>query len=97
MKEDKTCPHCGGKLNFFYLKTTCPHCGVNLLYYNMEERLEQDAQKAAQEVDALWRLVRKLDKAHLIEKHCRKKGKPLPWEARESAEAPEAVPEEGTE
>ena len=93
MKEDKTCPHCGGKLKFFYLKTTCPHCGVNLLYYNMEERLEQDAQKAAREVEALWGFVRKLDKVHLIEKHCKKKDKPLPWGAGE----PEANPQDTAE
>ena len=80
MKEDKTCPHCGGKLKLFDLKPQCPHCGVDLLHYNMEERLEQDAQKAAQEVAALWSALRRLDKAHLMEKHFQKKGKPLPWE-----------------
>ncbi len=97
MKEDRTCPHCGGKLRFFYLKTTCPHCGVNLLYYNMEERLEADARKAAQEVDALWGVARKLDKAHLIEKHCKKKNKPLPWEAGETEPAPADAPGGETE
>jgi len=93
MKEDKTCPHCGGKLGVFYLKPVCPHCGVQLLYYNMEERLEADAQKAAQEVDALWRTLRRLDKARLIERHCRRKGKPLPWEAGEAAPPSENEPE----
>ena len=83
MKEDKTCPSCGGKLSLFYLKQTCPHCGVNLLTYNAEARLEQDAQKAAQEVETLWNRLRRLDKAHLIEKHYKKKGKPFPWEAAE--------------
>ena len=87
MKEDKTCPRCGGKLKFFYLKPTCPHCGAHLLYYNMEERLEADAKKAAQEVDALWCTLRKLDKVRLIEKHCQKKGKPLPWETGETGAA----------
>ena len=87
MKEDKTCPHCGGKLSLFYLKQTCPHCGVNLLTYNAQARLEQDAQKAAQEVEALWNRLRRLDKADLIEKHCNKKCKPLPWQAAEEKPA----------
>ena len=80
MKEDKTCPACGKKLSVFYFKPICPHCGADILRYHMEERLAQDAEKAAAEVQTLWRTVRKLDKAHLVEKHCRKKGKPLPWE-----------------
>lgn len=53
------CPKCGGKLNPLYLKQNCPHCGVNLVYYNAEERLEQDALKAEAEWEALGRwLVR---------------------------------------
>ena len=92
MKEDKTCPHCGGKLKLFYLKQTCPHCGVNLLTYDAQARLEQDAQKAAAEVDALWRGLRRLDKAHLIEKHYLKKGKPFPW-ADDTEPAPDDAPE----
>ena len=73
------CPKCGEKLSVFYLKQNCPNCGVNLLYYKMDEQLQADAEKAQQEVEALWRTVRKLDKAHLVEKYCRKKGRPLPW------------------
>ena len=69
MKEDRTCPACGKKLKVFYLKPNCPHCGADILRYNMEERLALDAQKAEEEVQALWRTVRKLDKAHLVEKH----------------------------
>lgn len=80
MKEDRTCPACGKKLKVFYLKPNCPHCGADILRYNMEQRLAQDAEKADAEVQALWRTVRKIDKAHLVEKHYRKKGKPLPWE-----------------
>ena len=80
MKEDRTCPACGKKLKVFYLKPNCPHCGAEILRCNMEERLALDAQKAEEEVQALWRTVRKIDKAHLVEKHYRKKGKPLPWE-----------------
>ena len=74
------CPNCGEKLSVFYLKQTCPKCGVNLLYYKIDEQLAADAAQAAKEVEALWRFLRKLDKARLIEKHCKKKGKTLPWE-----------------
>ena len=81
MKEDRICPCCGKKLKVFDLKPNCPHCGADILRYNMEQRLAQDAQKAAAEVQSLWRTVRKLDKAYLVEKYYRKKGKPLPWEA----------------
>ena len=78
--QNNVCPKCGGKLSVFYLKQNCPHCGVNLLHYDMEARLAADAEKAKREVQVLWAFLRKLDKAKLIEKHCRKKGKPLPWE-----------------
>ena len=83
MKEDKYCPACGQKLSFFYLKPECPGCGVDLLRYDIEGRLERDAAQAAEEVEALWRFLRKADKARVIEKYCRKKGKPLPWETQE--------------
>ena len=81
MKEDKYCPNCGRKLSLFYMKENCPACGVDLLRYDSEGRLERDAAQAAKEVEALWRFVRKADKARVIEKYCAKKGKPLPWEA----------------
>lgn len=85
MKEDKYCPKCGKKLSLFYLKPNCPACGVDLLRYDAEDRLERDAQQAAKEVEALWRFVRKADKARVIEKYCAKKGKPLPWEVEASS------------
>lgn len=47
------CPKCGGKIKATYLKQDCPHCGVNLLYYQMDERLKADAEKAQKEVDAV--------------------------------------------
>ena len=80
MKEDKYCPKCGRKLSLFYMKETCPGCGVDLLRYDSEGRLERDAQQAAKEVEALWRFIRKADKARVVEKYCNKKGKPFPWE-----------------
>ena len=85
MKEDKYCPCCGRRLSFFYMKQNCPCCGADILRYNAEARLREDAAQAEKEVEALWRFLRKLDKARLIEKYCRRKGKPLPW-ADETAE-----------
>lgn len=79
------CPKCGEKLRPLYMKQTCPKCGTNLLYYKMDERLAEDARNAQQEVDALWNFARKIDKAHVIEKYCAKKNKPLPWNKEEEA------------
>lgn len=47
------CPKCNEKLSPFYMKENCPKCGVNIVYYNLEERLEDDARKAQKEVDAV--------------------------------------------
>ncbi len=43
------CPKCGYKLRMIDIKAECPKCGVNLLYYNQQERLDQDADKAEEE------------------------------------------------
>lgn len=43
------CPNCGRKLSIFDRKPECPGCGVNLLFYNMEERLMTEADKAEAE------------------------------------------------
>lgn len=43
---ENKCPKCGAKLSVFYLKPECPKCGCNIMNYNMEERLEADADKA---------------------------------------------------
>ena len=80
MKEDKYCPCCGKRLSPLYMKINCPACGADLLRYDYEGRMERDAAQAAKEVEALWRFLRKADKVHVIERYCRKKGKPLPWE-----------------
>ena len=80
---DNKCPKCGEKLSFFYMKQTCPKCGVNLLYYGIEDRLAEDAEKAKKEVDTFWRIIRKIDVAHLVEWYCTKNKKPLPWESEE--------------
>ena len=43
------CPKCGYKLKFTDFKPDCPGCGVNLMYYNHQERLAEDADKAEAE------------------------------------------------
>ncbi len=52
MVENK-CPKCGEKLSIFYLKQECPKCHVNMLYYNLDERLEEDRIKALKEQTAV--------------------------------------------
>ena len=44
-----TCPNCGYKLKFYDWKPDCPKCKVNLVYYGMEEKLQNDADKAEAE------------------------------------------------
>lgn len=43
------CPKCGYKLRMIDIKAECPKCGVNLIYYNQQERLALDADKAEEE------------------------------------------------
>ncbi len=43
------CPKCGYKLRIFDVKAECPECGVNLIYFNQQERLAEDADKAEEE------------------------------------------------
>lgn len=43
------CPKCGYKLRMIDIKADCPKCGVNMLYYNHQERLAEDADKAEEE------------------------------------------------
>ena len=43
------CPKCGYKLRLIDIKAECPKCGVNLMYYNHQERLAEDADKAEEE------------------------------------------------
>ena len=51
------------------------------MYYKLDERLEQDVENAQKEVRDLWLFVKKLDRANVIEKYCKKHDKPLPWDA----------------
>lgn len=43
------CPKCGYKLRMIDVKAECPECGVNLVYFNHQERLAEDADKAEEE------------------------------------------------
>ena len=43
------CPKCGYHLRMIDIKADCPKCGVNLIYYNHQERLDADADKAEEE------------------------------------------------
>ncbi|MCR5782917.1 MAG: hypothetical protein K6G90_09315 [Clostridia bacterium] len=40
------CPNCNYKLSLIDTKPECPVCGVNLMYFGMEERLKEEADKA---------------------------------------------------
>lgn len=57
---DNSCPKCGKKLSLFYIKQNCPDCGCNLVYYDMENRLEKDAEKAEAEFAAFDRFIDKV-------------------------------------
>lgn len=59
MLENK-CPKCGEKLSLFYLKQECPKCKANLLYYDLENRLEEDRIKAEKEANAVNRFLNNL-------------------------------------
>lgn len=54
------CPKCGRKLTLFDWKPNCPGCGVNLVYYGMEERLMDEADKAEAEHARLQKRIDRL-------------------------------------
>ena len=56
----RICPKCEKRLSPFYFKTVCRYCGADLFYYHFDERLEQDAAKAAAQEEKVQRLLRKL-------------------------------------
>ena len=56
----RKCPKCAQRLPALYFKTACKYCGADLLYYHFDERLEQDAQKAAAQEEKAQRLLGKL-------------------------------------
>ena len=47
------CPKCNEKLSPFYMKQNCPKCGTNLVYYDLDNRLQADHEKAMKEQEAV--------------------------------------------
>ncbi len=56
----RKCPKCEKRLSPFYFKTACKYCGADLFYYHFDERLAQDAAKAAAQEEKVQRLLGKL-------------------------------------
>ena len=56
----RKCPKCEARLSPLDFRTACRHCGADLLYYHFDERLEQDAQKAAAQEQSVKRALKKL-------------------------------------
>ncbi len=57
------CPKCGRKLTLLDWRPNCPECGVNLVYYGMEERLLDEADKAEAEHARLQKRIDRLKAA----------------------------------
>ncbi len=51
------CPKCNEKLSPFYMKQNCPKCGTNLVYYDLDNRLQADHEKAMKEQEAVDRVL----------------------------------------
>ena len=51
------CPKCNEKLSPFYMKQDCPKCGTNLIYYDLDNRLQADHEKAMKEQEAVDRVL----------------------------------------
>ncbi len=51
------CPKCNTKLSPFYLNQNCPKCNTNLVYYDLENRLQADHEKAMKEQAAVDRIL----------------------------------------
>ena len=51
------CPKCNEKLSPFYMKQNCPKCGTNLVYYDLDNRLKADHEKAMKEQEAVDRIL----------------------------------------
>lgn len=51
------CPKCGEKLSPLYMKQNCPKCNTNLVYYDLENRLNADHEKAMKEQEAVDRVL----------------------------------------
>lgn len=44
-----TCPKCGKKLRLTQWRPECPYCGVNMIYYNANDRLLAETERAEKE------------------------------------------------
>lgn len=51
------CPKCNEKLSPLYMKQNCPKCGTNLVYYDLDNRLKADHEKAMREQEAVDRVL----------------------------------------
>ncbi len=51
------CPKCNEKLSPFYMKQNCPKCNTNLVYYDLDNRLKADHEKAMKEQEAVDRVL----------------------------------------
>ena len=51
------CPKCNEKLSPFYMKQNCPKCNTNLVYYDLDNRLQADHEKAMKEQAAVDRVL----------------------------------------
>ena len=51
------CPKCNEKLSPFYMKQNCPKCNTNLVYYDLDNRLQADHEKAIKEQEAVDRVI----------------------------------------
>ena len=56
----RKCPKCEKRLSPIYFGTACRYCGADLLYYHFDERLEQDAAKAAAQEEKVRQILQKL-------------------------------------
>ncbi len=51
------CPKCNEKLSPLYMKQSCPKCNTNLVYYDLDNRLQADHEKAMKEQEAVDRVL----------------------------------------
>ena len=51
------CPKCNEKLSPLYMKQNCPKCGTNLVYYDLDNRLKADHEKAMKEQEAVDKVL----------------------------------------
>ena len=51
------CPKCNEKLSPIYMKQNCPKCNTNLVYYDLDNRLKADHEKAMKEQATVDRVL----------------------------------------